>query len=81
MSFVNQRYLTVMGLALESRPTLPDSMCKSCKNLHYLRSSIMHNISLLAESGYAEGQMCHTLMRGTEEEKKNVAISTPLQVR
>ena len=43
---------------------------------------IPQNISLLAETGYAEGQMCWHLVRGhTKADKQSVAISSPMLVR
>ncbi len=39
------------------------------------------NISLLAESGYAEGQMCHVLAVGDRPDKELVAVSAPMLVR
>ena len=79
MSFVSQRHLSQIGLTLASRSTLPDSMCRSCTYLHQLRADIDKYIIPLSESGYAEGQMCHVLMRGTETEKKNVAVRPPVK--
>ena len=41
----------------------------------------MQNFSLLAETGLAEGEMCHTLVKGETKDKRNVSISVPLLVR
>ena len=82
MPFVQQRHLTWLKLTLDARPTLRDSSCcASCRDLQQLGSNLAQNVSLLAETGFAEGQMCHALMRGTAEEKRNVAISTPMLVK
>ena len=55
--------------------------CITCNGLESLKSSLITNIALLAETGYSEGQMCHILMRGTTSEKKDVVISTPMLVK
>jgi hypothetical protein len=82
MTFVRQRHMSWAKRAIDyARPTLTDSPCPSCHHLIALRSSLTQNISLLAESGYAEGQMCHDLMRGTEKQKVAVAISAPMLVK
>jgi len=81
MSFVKHRSLSWMRLAFDQRPTLPDSPCPSCSAHLTLGASLESNAALLAESGYAEGQMCHVLVRGNKEEKYQVAVSTPMLVR
>ncbi len=82
MSIVTQRHMSWMKLALDSRPSLADEcMCAGCKELFLLRSHLNQNVSVLAESGYAEGQMCHLLMRGSSTDKHCVAISAPMVVR
>lgn len=47
-----------------------------------VRSTVSQNVSLLAETGYAEGQMCHILaVPGREREKALVAVSAPMLIR
>ena len=84
MSFVSQRHFSWLKLFLSGRPTLGEdasSHCGSCRNLFALQTNLTNYVSSLAETGYAEGQMCHTLMRGERSHKVNVAISTPMLVR
>ena len=81
MAFINQKHPSWLTVEIEKRHTLTDSMCSSCSNLQELRTRLLSNISMLAESGYAEGQMCHILVRATNSEKKNVAISAPMVVK
>ncbi len=54
---------------------------QGCKDLFLTRSTISQNISLLAESGYAEGQMCHVLAVGGAADRRLVAVSAPMLVR
>lgn len=55
--------------------------CGKCVKVRLLRNELVQNISLLAESGFAEGQMCHMLMKGSRAERMDVAISAPMIVR
>ena len=48
---------------IDSRPTLKDSPCQDCCDLDSLCKELLQNFSLLAETGYAEGVMCHTLVK------------------
>ena len=45
------------------------------------KKELLQNFSLLAETGYAEGVMCHTLVKGGIIDKQNVSIGVPLLVR
>lgn len=81
MPFVNQRTMSWLIPQIESRPTLKDSPCQECLELDNLSKELWQNFSLLAETGYAEGVMCHTLVKGTIEDKRNVSISVPILVR
>ena len=83
MTFALQRHMSWVTRAVDhGRPTLADSPCQSCANLIRLRASVSQNISLLAETGYAEGQICWHLLRGhTKAERQSVAISAPMLVR
>ena len=83
MPFVKQRIISWLKPKIESRPTLNDSPCQECSDLLDLSKEILQNFSLLAETGYAEGVICHTLAKESGElnDKQNVAIGTPLVVR
>jgi hypothetical protein len=70
-----------MKIRVDARPTLDECSCQSCKDLAALYSSVLQNVSLLAETGFGEGEICHTLMRGAREEKQTVAVSAAILVR
>ena len=63
MPFVNQRTMSWLKPEIDSRPTLKDSPCQDCCDLDSLCKELLQNFSLLAETGYAEGVMCHTLVK------------------
>ena len=42
---------------------------------------VLQNFSYLAETGYAEGAICHKLVKGSEEDKKTIAVSIPIIIR
>ncbi len=80
--FVNQRTFSWLKPEIESRrPTLADSPCQECGELKVLSRELLQNFSLLAETGYAEGVFCHTLVKGDLEEKQCVSVGIPLLVR
>eukprot|EP00096_Caligus_rogercresseyi_P000255 TRINITY_DN10652_c0_g1_i1.p1 TRINITY_DN10652_c0_g1~~TRINITY_DN10652_c0_g1_i1.p1 ORF type:complete len:353 (+),score=75.77 TRINITY_DN10652_c0_g1_i1:2-1060(+) len=81
MSFVYQRQIPYLKAAFDSFCTLKDSPCLRCQRISNFLSTFMTNVSLLAETGYAEGEMCHNLLRGTLSEKRSIAISTPFVSR
>ena len=81
MPVVNQRTLSWMKPQLEGRPTMKDSPCSECSEFNTLGQDLVQNFSLLAETGYAEGVMCHTLVKGLQSDKQNVSIGVPLLVR
>jgi len=81
MPFVNQRTMSWLKPEIDSRPTLKDSPCQDCCDLDSLCKELLQNFSLLAETGYAEGVMCHTLVKGNIADKQNVSIGVPLLVR
>lgn len=81
MPFVNQRTMSWLRPEIESRPTIKESPCQDCLELLELSRELAQNFSLLAETGYAEGVMCHTLVKGEVADKQNVAIGVPLLVR
>lgn len=81
MPYIHQRTLSWVRPEVESRITLKDSPCQSCQELDELTKELVQNFSLLAETGYAEGVMCHTLVKGLLSDKQSVAIAVPLVVR
>ncbi len=81
MPYVYQRTLSWLRPEIESRPTMKDSPCKDCLELQALSKELVQNFSLLAETGYSEGVMCHTLVKGVISDKQSVAIAVPLLVR
>ncbi|XP_040564552.1 uncharacterized protein [Lepeophtheirus salmonis] len=81
MSFVYQRQLPYLRRAFDSFCTLEDSPCIRCNKIKGFLNSFSTNVSLLAETGYAEGEMCHHLLRGSVHEKRSIAISTPFVAR
>ena len=81
MPYVHQRTLSWLKPEIESRTTLKDSPCPDCQELQALVKELVQNFSLLAETGYAEGVMCHTLVKGTLSDKQSVSIAVPLLVR
>ena len=81
MPIVNQRTMSWLKPQLEDRPTLKDSPCPECSDLLDLSRDLVQNFSLLAETGYAEGVMCHKLVKGCKSEKLSVSIGIPLLVR
>ena len=52
-----------MSIPIALRPSLKDSPCQECQDLKNLSDELLQNFSLLAETGYAEGVMCHTLVK------------------
>ena len=76
-----QRIMSWLRPEVEERPTLKDSPCQECQDLKDLAKELQQNFSLLAETGYAEGVMCHTLIKGGRSDKQNVSIAVPLLVR
>ena len=81
MPLVNQRTMSWLKPQIENRPTLKDSPCPECSDLLDLSRDLVQNFSLLAETGYAEGVMCHKLVKGIKSEKLSVSIGIPLLVR
>ena len=81
MPFIQQSQLSWVKLETEARPTLPDSLCGSCQNLQNFTKEVLQNFSYLAETGYAEGAICHKLVKGSEEDKKTIAVSIPIIIR
>jgi len=82
--FILQRHMSWMYLALEDRCSLEvEAGCDSCRDLKAMVATIAQNLSLLAETGYAEGEMCHRLVMKSYslEEKQAISISAPLLVR
>ena len=58
------RLIILLFLSIALRPSLKDSPCQECQDLEMLSNELLQNFSLLAETGYAEGVMCHTLVKG-----------------
>ena len=54
---------TKVKIPFEINPPLKDSPCQDCCDLDSLCKELLQNFSLLAETGYAEGVMCHTLVK------------------
>ena len=81
MPVVNQRTLSWLKPQLEARPTMKDSPCSECIDLQTLGMDLVQNFSLLAETGYAEGVLCHTLLKGLQSDRLSVSIGVPLLVR
>ena len=81
MPFVNQKTFSWLKPQIEGRPTLSDSPCTDCTELSKFCKELLVNFSLLAETGYSEGVMCHKLVKGTLEDKENVSIAVPIVVR
>ena len=52
-----------LSIPIALRPSLKDSPCQECQDLKNLSDELLQNFSLLAETGYAEGVMCHTLVK------------------
>jgi hypothetical protein len=42
---------------------------------------VVQNFSFLAETGYAEGVICHTLVKGLDREKRTIAVGIPIIMR
>ena len=74
MPVVNQRTFSWLKPQLEARPTMPDSPCSECIGLQTLGMDLVQNFSLLAETGYAEGVLCHTLLKGLQSDRLSVSI-------
>ncbi|CAB4062649.1 unnamed protein product [Lepeophtheirus salmonis] len=56
------------------------------RQLPYLRRAFdsfctLEDSPCIPETGYAEGEMCHHLLRGSVHEKRSIAISTPFVAR
>jgi hypothetical protein len=81
MPFIHQCQLSWLKLEIDKRPTLVDSRCRSCENLLEFSKEVIQNFSFLAETGYAEGTMCHTLVKGISKEKQTIAIGVPTLIR
>jgi hypothetical protein len=81
MPFIHQCQLSWLKLEIDKRPTLVDSRCRSCENLLEFSKEVIQNFSFLAETGYAEGTMCHTLVKGISKEKQTIAIGVPILIR
>jgi hypothetical protein len=81
MPFVHQRTLSWLRPEIMARPSLKDSPCQECLELQNLSKELIQNFSLLAETGYAEGVMCHSLVTGLTKDKQAVSIAIPLLVR
>ena len=81
MPYVHQCVLSWIHLQVFSRQTLPDSCCQSCHKLQDFAKQVVQNFSYLAETGYAEGMMCHALVRGPESEKQTIAVGIPILIR
>ena len=81
MPYVHQCQLSWINLEIVSRQTLPDSSCQSCQKLQEFAKHVVQNFSYLAETGYAEGMMCHALVRGPDCEKQTIAVGIPILIR
>ena len=81
MPIVNQRIMSWLKPEIASRPTMKDPPCQECQDLEDLSKELSQNFSLLAETGYAEGVMCHKLVKGEIDDKRNVSVSATLLVR
>jgi hypothetical protein len=81
MPFIDQCQLSWLKLATDSRQTLPDTCCRSCQNLQHLTKEIIQNFSYLAETGYAEGVICHKLVKGLNRDKRTIAVGIPIIIR
>ena len=56
-------FIYFLSIPIALRPSLKDSPCQECQDLKNLSVELLQNFSLLAETGYAEGVMCHTLVK------------------
>ena len=81
MPYFYQCQLSWLKLSTDSRPTLADSCCQSCQNIQRLTKEIFQNFSYLAETGYAEGVICHSLVKGLDQEKQAIAVGIPIIIR
>ena len=81
MPYVDQCQLSWLKLSTDSRPTLPDSSCQSCQKIQKLTKEIVQNFSFSAETGYAEGVICHSLVKGLDREKQTIAVGIPIIIR
>ncbi|CAG2068463.1 unnamed protein product [Timema podura] len=78
MPLVTQQFV----LAVSSRLNQPcqhevDKCQKSCTMARIL----LKNLELQAESGFGEGQLAHTLLRGGQANQQVVAVSVPFIVK
>ena len=85
LPFILHRHLPFFLLAKERLSVL--SSCASClphvQEVEKLVVQLWNNVSLLAETGYGEGEVCHRLVAPTTptEEKLQIAICSPLLLR
>ena len=85
LPFILHRHLPFFLLAGDRLSPL--SSCTSClphlREVQKLVSQLSNNLSLLAETGYGEGEVCHRLVAPNTpaEEKLNIAICAPLLLR
>ena len=85
LPFILHRHLPFFILAGDRLSSL--SSCTSClphlQEVQKLVSQLSNNLSLLAETGYGEGEVCHRLVAPSTsaEEKLNIAICAPLLLR
>ena len=76
--FLLSRHISRLLLRLDSL-----HLSCECSELKSLLASLQQNLTLLAETGYGEGEICHRLVHPTvgQTEKQNILISASLLVR
>ena len=87
LPFILHRHLPFFLLFLARDRLSSLSSCPSCishlREVQKLVSQLSNNLSLLAETGYGEGEVCHRLVAPNTppEEKLNISICAPLLLR
>lgn len=81
MPFLLQDLFPWMRLELLSRLRTADLLrCEPCHNIDSLFSTINQNFILTAESGYIEGIVCHTLVKGKAQIRPVMTIGITTMV-
>ena len=80
--FLLCRHLSRLSLQF-SQFSLQTRSCDCQSELAALLVSLQQNLTLLAETGYGEGEICHRLVHPAigQREKQNIVISASLLVR
>jgi len=86
--FLVSRHYSHLTLALEDLNQSPMELeCNKCpgslKEVQKIIQAVGHNLTLLAETGYGEGEICHRLVHplASKEDKQAITMSAALLVR